>query len=328
MTVWPECPSLPKKSAKQWADGEGTGENGIRLIKKMESFQKDCYSDTWQCTSRESFAAPHYGTCKTYNKAVEHGPYTIGYGHACFGSGTYLKDNFGITCKKSGPKFDDNGHHTQYGGTTCSGGSLTEAQADTLLRHDLKRYERAVGAAMPDDLNITQNQFDALVTFTMNLGEGRESCTKQDEIDWEELDCPAHTTSSSCRAKTLSLGLGQIAKVPQSLVWWVLGLHSATQVPHGEQTPATLQFELSRFHFQGTQCKRGLGKRHFQEAKLYMSCDGPGAFPCELGNCPVEDGYLNCKSNCNYCKHPKCHEEYGADFCTSDSESLGSEALR
>lgn len=63
-------------------------------------------------------------------------PYTIGYGHT--------------------------------GGVT-PGMKIDQAQADAYLRGDLRRFERAVSALAP---KTTQNQFDALVSFAFNLGEG------------------------------------------------------------------------------------------------------------------------------------------------------------
>lgn len=48
-------------------------------------------------------------------------------------------------------------------------GTLTEAQADTLLRADLARFVRAVKKSVP---HLQQHQFDALVSFTYNVGEG------------------------------------------------------------------------------------------------------------------------------------------------------------
>lgn len=45
---------------------------------------------------------------------------------------------------------------------------VTEAQAEALLLGDIERFERAVEKLCP---NTTQGQFDALVSFTFNLGE-------------------------------------------------------------------------------------------------------------------------------------------------------------
>lgn len=50
-----------------------------------------------------------------------------------------------------------------------SGDVVTEAQADELLRIDLKRAEKAVNA---ENLQINQCQFDALVSFVFNVGVG------------------------------------------------------------------------------------------------------------------------------------------------------------
>ncbi|WP_342322409.1 lysozyme [Kosakonia sp. BYX6] len=48
--------------------------------------------------------------------------------------------------------------------------AITEAEADSLLRADLRMTERGVHRLVTVDLN--QNQFDALVAFTFNLGAG------------------------------------------------------------------------------------------------------------------------------------------------------------
>lgn len=47
---------------------------------------------------------------------------------------------------------------------------ITKEQAEELLKHSLSTYEKAVDSFCRDD--ISQNQFDALVSFAYNLGTG------------------------------------------------------------------------------------------------------------------------------------------------------------
>ena len=56
-----------------------------------------------------------------------------------------------------------------YGSTdgVTIGDSITQDEAEVLLREDLERFERGVEALAPD---VNQNQFDALVSFAYNLG--------------------------------------------------------------------------------------------------------------------------------------------------------------
>lgn len=51
-----------------------------------------------------------------------------------------------------------------------SGQKITQAQAETLLKTDLAKYENAVNECVTAMLN--QNQFDALVSFAYNCGAG------------------------------------------------------------------------------------------------------------------------------------------------------------
>ena len=52
-----------------------------------------------------------------------------------------------------------------------SGMKITEAKCDELLRADVVRFEKAVNSKCAK-LALNQNEFDALVSFTFNLGEG------------------------------------------------------------------------------------------------------------------------------------------------------------
>ena len=58
-----------------------------------------------------------------------------------------------------------------YGHTSgvISGMKITQAQADSFLKSDLERYESYVNNKK---LSLNQNQFDALVSFTYNCGNG------------------------------------------------------------------------------------------------------------------------------------------------------------
>jgi lysozyme len=47
---------------------------------------------------------------------------------------------------------------------------ITKEQAEELLKHSLSTYEKAVDSFCRDD--ISQNQFDALVSFCYNVGTG------------------------------------------------------------------------------------------------------------------------------------------------------------
>ncbi|MGM9782180.1 MAG: lysozyme [Paludibacteraceae bacterium] len=56
-----------------------------------------------------------------------------------------------------------------YGADVQAGQTITQAEAETLLRNDLQRFEACINA---EGLTISQNQFDALVSLCYNIGEG------------------------------------------------------------------------------------------------------------------------------------------------------------
>ena len=75
--------------------------------------------------------------------------------------------------------YQDNGNWSVGYGTSVSGDALkeyqqngiTEEQADKLLREYLVRFEESVNTFIDKhSLKLTQNQFDALISFTYNLG--------------------------------------------------------------------------------------------------------------------------------------------------------------
>lgn len=57
-----------------------------------------------------------------------------------------------------------------YGPDVAPNQVITQAEAEILLGLDLKKYEQAVTASTP--FPLTQNQFDALVSFSYNCGVG------------------------------------------------------------------------------------------------------------------------------------------------------------
>lgn len=111
-------------------------------------------------TAFEGFSS----TC--YKDSV--GVWTIGYGHACQSSSTNLPQ-YGVTCTAS----------------TCSG-TLSEPQAEEVLNSDVATFVSCVKNSVK--VSITQNQFDALVSFAFNIGcSGFQTSTLLSELNAGKL---------------------------------------------------------------------------------------------------------------------------------------------
>jgi lysozyme len=81
--------------------------------------------------------------------------WTVGYGHVLYPKQNRLKLHERKTFSLH--KEDDR--------------KWSEKEVDDLLRHDLQRFERGIHRLLPS-VPLKQNQFDALVSFSFNLGLG------------------------------------------------------------------------------------------------------------------------------------------------------------
>ena len=70
--------------------------------------------------------------------------------------------------------WDVNGYAIGYGhhGNVEEGDTITQEQADELLKDDLAGYYESAVNKYDDDYNFNQNEFDALVSFCYNCGAG------------------------------------------------------------------------------------------------------------------------------------------------------------
>lgn len=125
---------------------------------------------------------------KAYRDAV--GVWTIGYGH----TGLVHKD-----------------------GTVFPGRTVTEQEAEDLLKHDLTTFTETVSRLIEVDLN--SDQFGALVSFAFNLGGGNlRKSTLRKKLNHGDYDGAAGEFPKWCKAggKKL-LGLYRRRKAEQRL---------------------------------------------------------------------------------------------------------------
>jgi len=91
-----------------------------------------------------------------------------------------------------------------YGADVKAGTTVTYAQAEELLRSDLRKFEGYVAQYAPSGLN--QNQFDALVSFCYNCGPGslKQLCTGRTIAQIpEHIEAYTASASESYRAGLL-----------------------------------------------------------------------------------------------------------------------------
>ena len=90
----------------------------------------------------------HFESCYLTAYQDEVGVWTIGWGHT------------GLT-------------HND--GTVHRGRTITRDQAEELFRHDMAVFEETVNRLVAEKVALSQGQFDAMVSFAFNLGEGNLS---------------------------------------------------------------------------------------------------------------------------------------------------------
>lgn len=117
--------------------------------------------------------------------------------------------------------------------------TITQEQADALLRKDIAKFENSVNSLVKVDIN--QNQFDALVSFTYNCGAGAlKSSTLLKKINAKDFKQAAleFLKWDKCNGKSLA-GLTRRRIAEKEL--FETGLLSSTQkLPYTVITDATL----------------------------------------------------------------------------------------
>lgn len=91
-----------------------------------------------------------------------------------------------------------------YGADVKEEMTITQEQADKMLIEDMVRYEEAVNKTC-DYLNLNQNQFDALVSFTYNCGAGNlQQLTQNKRRNIEEIASYIELYNKGADGKTLA----------------------------------------------------------------------------------------------------------------------------
>lgn len=89
-------------------------------------------------------------------------------------------------------------------GGVAMGDTIDEDEAEALLEADLRRFERSVARLV--GVPLSQGQFDALVSFTFNLGGGAlQRSTLRQKLNRGDYDGAAREFPKWCRAGGVKL---------------------------------------------------------------------------------------------------------------------------
>ena len=128
------------------------------------------------------------------------------------------------------------GHTSAAGAPAVTDGmTITQKQADDILRRDLVKYETAVYNMVKQPL--TQHQFDVLVDFAYNAGVGNlQSSTLLKKVNAAQFDAvPAELMKWTKGGGKVLPGL--VRRRQAESAWWASGEMSAASVSSEEPTP-------------------------------------------------------------------------------------------
>lgn len=171
------------------------------------------------------------------------------------------------------------------------GMSISEAQAEEFLLKDLEGFERAVASLLP--IPLTQSEFDALVSFTFNVGTySLETSTLRRRLLAEEPRCWVYQKEFP-RWNQGGSGVleGLVKRRQQEADLACLGYLSeqVESAPEVEEAPVEVMFPLDVPYYYQRDSKTGHGERMCFSSSMAMALDyiNPDAIQGD------DDWYLN-----------------------------------
>ena len=176
-------------------------------------------------------------------------------------------------------------------GKVYAGMSITEEQAEELLREDLEGFERAVEKLLP--IPLTQSEFDALVSFTLNVGAyALETSTLRKRLLADEPRCWVYQKEMPRWNKGANGPMpGLIRRRQEEADLACLGYLSeyAEELPEVEEVSVEAIFPLDVPYYYQRDSKTGHGERMCFSSSMAMALDyvNPDAIEGD------DDWYLN-----------------------------------